>query len=194
MNIHHGSYGIPKDLGFPSSKLVHGCHLFPQSGFPISYKWSSRMPKARPAVVIHPQGREHNRIQRLESPSTLQLSPRIWRKARPIMRLWRLPSRRANSKGGLKLLHVKLLKLHANRMSGSGQSFRQAKCAYIVTWRQAVPEANRCRPFVRLFYAQPSTYVWHDSDGNAHTITQAEGREQGDPLMPALPINGPLNG
>ena len=27
---------------------------------------------------------------------------------------------------------------------------------------QAVPEAHRCLPFVRLFYAQPSTYVWHD--------------------------------
>ena len=50
----------------------------------------------------------------------------------------------------------------------------------------AVPEAYRCLPFVRLFYAQPSTYVWHDGDGNAHPIIQAEGGEQGDPLMPAL--------
>ena len=50
----------------------------------------------------------------------------------------------------------------------------------------AVPEAHRCLPFVRLFYAQPSTYVWHDADGNAHPIIQAEGGEQGDPLMPAL--------
>ena len=30
------------------------------------------------------------------------------------------------------------------------------------------------------------TYVWHDQHGNPHTITQAEGGEQGDPLMPAL--------
>ena len=50
----------------------------------------------------------------------------------------------------------------------------------------AVPEAHRCLPFVRLFYAQPSTYVWHDGEGNAHRIIQAEGGEQGDPLMPAL--------
>ena len=49
-----------------------------------------------------------------------------------------------------------------------------------------VPDANRCLPFVRQFYAQPSTYVWQDSNGRPHPITQAEGGEQGDPLMPAL--------
>ena len=51
---------------------------------------------------------------------------------------------------------------------------------------QAVPEANRCLPFVRLFYTQPSTYVWHDNTNTPHIIQQAEGGEQGDPLMPAL--------
>ena len=51
---------------------------------------------------------------------------------------------------------------------------------------QEVPEANRCLPFVSMFYTQPSTYVWHDQEGNPHDITQAEGGEQGDPLMPAL--------
>ena len=51
---------------------------------------------------------------------------------------------------------------------------------------QEVPEANRCSPFVHMFYSQPSTYVWHDNAGRPHTITQAEGGEQGDPLMPAL--------
>ena len=50
----------------------------------------------------------------------------------------------------------------------------------------AVPEANQCLPFVRLFYTDASQYVWHDATGEAHTITQAEGGEQGDPLMPAL--------
>ena len=49
-----------------------------------------------------------------------------------------------------------------------------------------VPDANSCLPFVRQFYAQPSTYVWHDTNGQPHAITQAEGGEQGDPLMPAL--------
>ena len=50
----------------------------------------------------------------------------------------------------------------------------------------AVPGANRCSNFVNMFYSEPSTYVWHDQHGNPHTITQAEGGEQGGPLMPAL--------
>lgn len=49
-----------------------------------------------------------------------------------------------------------------------------------------VPTANRNLPFVRMFYGQPLEYVWHDNHGHDHTITQAEGGEQGDPLMPAL--------
>ena len=48
------------------------------------------------------------------------------------------------------------------------------------------PGLERCLPFVSMFYTQPSTYVWHDQEGNPHDITQAEGGEQGDPLMPAL--------
>jgi len=49
-----------------------------------------------------------------------------------------------------------------------------------------VPEANRCLPFVNMFYAGPSQYIWHSATGEAHIISQAEGGEQGDPLMPAL--------
>ena len=49
-----------------------------------------------------------------------------------------------------------------------------------------LPTANRCIPFVRMFYGQQSQFVWHDTQGHAHVITQAEGGEQGDPLMPAL--------
>ena len=45
---------------------------------------------------------------------------------------------------------------------------------------------NSCLPFVRLWYAQPSEYVWHDGHGQPQILTQAEGGEQGDPLMPAL--------
>ena len=41
-------------------------------------------------------------------------------------------------------------------------------------------------PFVMQFYGSPSSYLWEDQDGVEHTITQAEGGEQGDPLMPAL--------
>ena len=49
-----------------------------------------------------------------------------------------------------------------------------------------VPGACRLLPYVRMWYASPSTYVWHDSVGQPHHVLQAEGGEQGDPLMPAL--------
>ena len=49
-----------------------------------------------------------------------------------------------------------------------------------------VDGANTCLPFVRQFYGRASQYVWHDSTGQPHIIHQAEGGEQGDPLMPAL--------
>ena len=41
-------------------------------------------------------------------------------------------------------------------------------------------------PFVRMFYGHPSQYIWHHQTGQPHIITQGEGGEQGDPLMPAL--------
>ena len=41
-------------------------------------------------------------------------------------------------------------------------------------------------PFVRSIYAQPTTYVWTDDSGAQHRIRQAEGGEQGDPLIPLL--------
>ena len=41
-------------------------------------------------------------------------------------------------------------------------------------------------PFVRLFYSDPSTYVWEDEVGEPQMILQGEGGEQGDPLMPLL--------
>ena len=34
---------------------------------------------------------------------------------------------------------------------------------------QEVPEANRCLPFVSMFYTQPSTYVWHDQEATPMT-------------------------
>ena len=49
-----------------------------------------------------------------------------------------------------------------------------------------VPAANCCLPFVNMFYGAPSHYIWHSATGEAHIISQAEGGEQGDPLMPAL--------
>ena len=49
-----------------------------------------------------------------------------------------------------------------------------------------MPTACQILPFVRLSYASPSAYSWWDDDGNRRTISQAEGGEQGDPLMPLL--------
>ena len=39
---------------------------------------------------------------------------------------------------------------------------------------------------MRLFYGQPSTYLWEDDYNIVHSIPQGEGGEQGDPLMPLL--------
>ena len=41
-------------------------------------------------------------------------------------------------------------------------------------------------PFVSQFYGSPSTYLWEDDEGVVHEISQGEGGEQGDALMPAL--------
>ena len=41
-------------------------------------------------------------------------------------------------------------------------------------------------PFVRLGFANPSGYAWWDGEGQKRTVVQAEGGEQGDPLMPLL--------
>ena len=48
-----------------------------------------------------------------------------------------------------------------------------------------VPQASALLPFVRFWYAREFVYVWA-AGSQAHRITQAEGGEQGDPLMPAL--------
>ena len=41
-------------------------------------------------------------------------------------------------------------------------------------------------PFIRATYLDPTTYMWRDQVGVQHRIVQAEGGEQGDPLMPLL--------
>jgi len=51
---------------------------------------------------------------------------------------------------------------------------------------QHTPEACAMLPFVRVFYGAPCTFVWTDDEGVTHLVCQAEGGEQGDPLMPAL--------
>ena len=46
--------------------------------------------------------------------------------------------------------------------------------------------ASSILPFVMLSYGDVSTYNWRMSDGTMVEIEQAEGGEQGDPLMPLL--------
>ena len=48
------------------------------------------------------------------------------------------------------------------------------------------PELEPLLPFARQFYGAASCYVWTDDAGADHEVLQAEGGEQGDPLMPAL--------
>ena len=58
-----------------------------------------------------------------------------------------------------------------------------------------VPSLQGLLPFVRATYANPTSYVWEDEAGVQHRIIQAEGGEQGDPLMPllfSLAIHDPL--
>ena len=53
--------------------------------------------------------------------------------------------------------------------------------------RLATMPRTRCiLPFVRLRYAKPSQYSWWDDEGRRRVVFQAEGGEQGDPLMPLL--------
>ena len=47
-------------------------------------------------------------------------------------------------------------------------------------------EGRAILPFVRLSYGSPSSYQWFNEDGECRTVTQVEGGEQGDPLMPLL--------
>ena len=58
-----------------------------------------------------------------------------------------------------------------------------------------VPSLQGLLPFVRATYADPTSYAWADEAGEVHHIVQAEGGEQGDPLMPllfSLAIHDPL--
>ena len=50
----------------------------------------------------------------------------------------------------------------------------------------SLDKAKAIVPFVRLSYGKPTEYMWSDEEGNDHIIHQAEGGEQGDPLMPLL--------
>ena len=49
-----------------------------------------------------------------------------------------------------------------------------------------LPAASSALPFCGMFYGSRSQYLWTDQHGDARVVEQAEGGEQGDPLMPAL--------
>ena len=56
--------------------------------------------------------------------------------------------------------------------------------AYDLISRQAMLDA--ASPFVSMFYGHPSSYLWGNAVGKVHTISQGEGGEQGDAMMPLL--------
>jgi hypothetical protein len=59
-------------------------------------------------------------------------------------------------------------------------------CQAMLSKLHQTPVARDALPFVRLAYAYDSEYTWEDEEGEFSKITQAEGGEQGDPLMPLL--------
>ena len=56
---------------------------------------------------------------------------------------------------------------------------------------ERVPGGGAASPFVRLFYSEPSAYIWEDDDGVVHTIHQGEGGEWGVPLHATLILRQP---
>ena len=52
-----------------------------------------------------------------------------------------------------------------------------------------MPRAKAILPFVRLSYAQPSTYSWFNDEGERKVVTQAEGCEQGDSFDATVVFN-----
>ena len=51
-------------------------------------------------------------------------------------------------------------------------------------WR--VPALHPLIPYVRMFLGHDTEFVWRDAQGEAHSVQQGEGGEQGSALMPAL--------
>ena len=49
-----------------------------------------------------------------------------------------------------------------------------------------MPKARSFAPFVKMSNVAPSNYSWLGDENRRHTVTQAEGGEQGDALMPFL--------
>ena len=61
--------------------------------------------------------------------------------------------------------------------------FRGSQCLNGLTRVEGV---NATVPFVRMFYGEPSQYIWEDDYGAVHTILQGRGGRIGDAMMPLL--------
>ena len=51
---------------------------------------------------------------------------------------------------------------------------------------KSLPGARSLVPFVLLSCGQKSQFLWENEEGETRWVEQAEGGEQGDPLMPYL--------
>ena len=67
-------------------------------------------------------------------------------------------------------------------------SVHSISCPDVPCWKVFILSlaGQKRLPFVRMFYGQPSRYLWEDNSGTVHTIHQGEGGEQGDVFMPLL--------
>ena len=65
-------------------------------------------------------------------------------------------------------------------------AFDHVKRAAFFKKLHAVPNLQQLLPLASLLYGSESRFLWTDADGVTHTVVQAEGGEQGDPLKPAF--------
>ena len=65
-------------------------------------------------------------------------------------------------------------------------AYDHVKRAAFVKKLTDTPALESLLPLVLALYGSESRFYWYDDEGCGHTIRQAEGGEQGCPLMPAL--------
>ena len=70
-------------------------------------------------------------------------------------------------------------------LDGIGAFDHVRRAAFLKALRDD-PTLSSLLPLVKALYTNASTYLWTDDRGEVHEVTQGEGGEQGDPLMPAL--------
>ena len=108
---------------------------------------------------------------------------------KPSVRLFSLPCRRG--RGRICVGHMLRAATDANptatilSVDGIG-AYDHVHRAAMLGRLARMPAARALLPFVRLSCGRPSSYTWYDDAGEQRTVTQAEGGEQGDPLMPLL--------